>query len=107
MYPPFSTSLPLVHSRIGNLFLDNVIAEHECRLVAVENLPFALVVAAYDGKAVSIGVGGNDKVGIEFGAELHAECHSLGVLGVRGDDGREIAVDNHLLRHDIDVLEAP
>ena len=59
------------------LVLDGVPIEHTCCLVAVENLPFALVVAAYDGKAVSIGVGGDDKVGIELSAELHAECHSL------------------------------
>ena len=29
MYPPFSTSLPLVYSSIGNLFLDNVITDED------------------------------------------------------------------------------
>ena len=89
------------------LVLDDVIAEHEGGLVAVENHPFALVVAADDGEAVGIGVGGYYQVSVELRSELHAEGHGLCVFRVGAYDGGEVSVHYHLLGHYVDVLESP
>ena len=70
-------------------------------------LPFALRVAADDGQTVSVGVRGNDEVGIQACAQLHAQRHGFSVLRVGADDGGEVAVDDHLLRNDVNVLESP
>ena len=91
----------------GYLVLNDVVAEHHAGLVSIDDGPFALVVAANDGKAVGIGVGCYDEVGIEFRAEFHAKGHGLSVLGIGADHGREVAVDDHLFGHDVNVLEAP
>ena len=47
------------------------------------------------------------QVGIELRTEFHTQSHSLGILGIRADDSREVTVDDHLLGHHMDVLEAP
>ena len=99
----------LVALQLAELLLvrDDVPREHHGRLVAVQDHPLALVVAAHNGEAVGIRIAGDDEVGAHLVAQLHAHGHGLGVLGVGRDDGREVAVDDHLLGHDVDVLEAP
>ena len=47
--------------------VDNVVVVHDVRLVAVDDHPLALVVAANDGYTVSIGVTGDNQIGSEFG----------------------------------------
>ena len=86
---------------------DDVPREHHACLVAVEDLPFTLRIAAYDGQTVGIGVGGNHEVGIQARTEFHAKSHGLSILGVGADNGGEVTVDDHLLGHDMNVLEAP
>ena len=99
----------LVALQLAELLLvgDDVPAEHHAGLVAVEYLPLALGIAADDGQTVSIWVGGDDQISIKPCAELHAECHGFRILGVGADNGGEIAVDDHLLRDDVNILEAP
>ena len=89
------------------LILYNIIGEHQSGLVTVEDAPLALRVAANDSQTVCIGVGSQHKVGVEFVAQLHAQRHGLRVFRVRRNHGWEIAVDDHLLLHHVDVLEAP
>ncbi len=89
------------------LILYNIIGEHQSRLVTVKDAPLALRVAAHHCQAVSIRVRSQHKVSIQFIAQLHAQRHSLRVFRVRRNNRREIAVNDHLLLHHVDVLEAP
>ena len=99
----------LVALQLAELLLvgNDIPREHHTGLVTVQNLPLALAVAADNSQTVSIRVRSDDEVGIQTGTELHTQGHSLGILWVRADNGWEITVDNHLLRNDMDVLEAP
>ncbi len=87
--------------------VDDVVAVHHACLVAVDDYPFSLVVAAHDSDTVSIGVRSNHEVCSEFCAEVHAHCHGFGILGVGADNGWEVAVDNHLFGHYMNILESP
>ena len=89
------------------LVFDDIVAEHHGSLVAVDDHPLALVVAANDSQTVGIRVGSHHEVGIKLSAELHTESHSLSILRVWRNYGWEVAIDNHLLRHHVDVLESP
>ena len=86
---------------------DDVVGVHHASLVAVDDSPLTLVVAADDSNTVGIGVACYHKVGVQFGAEVHAHSHCLCVLGIRADDGGEVAVNHHLLGHYVYVLKAP
>ena len=87
--------------------VDDVVAVHHAGLVAVDDGPFALVIATNDSNTVSIWVRSDNEVSVELGTEVHTHGHSLSVLWVRTLHGREIAIDDHLLRYDVDILEAP
>ena len=87
--------------------LDVVVSEHHAGLVSVDNRPFAILIAADDSQTVSIGVAGNHKVGIQFRSQVHAHRHRLCVLGIRAQHRWEVAVNHHLLRHHVDILETP
>ncbi len=89
------------------LVFDDVVAEHHGSLVAVDDHPLALVVTANDSQTVGIRVGSHHEVGIKLSTELHTESHSLSILRVWRNYGWEVAIDNHLLRHHVDVLESP
>ena len=78
-----------------------------CCLVTIDDHPLTLVVAANDGKTVSVWVGSYHEVSVQLGTKLHTEGHSLSILWVRRNHCWEVAIYNHLLRHYIDVLEAP
>ena len=47
-----------------------------------------------------------DRVNIVLLGEVDGERKALGILGIRGDDGREVAIDDHLLGHAEKVLDA-
>ena len=87
--------------------VDDVVVVHDVGLVAVDDDPFALIVTAHYGYAVSIGVGCYNEVSAQFCTQCHAHCHGFGVFGVRRHHGGEVAVDNHLLGNHVNVLEAP
>ena len=76
---------------------DQIVEQQHARLVAGDRLELALLVAHHDTDAVAVGVGAEDEVDVVLLGEVNGEVEALGILGVRGHDGREIAVDDHLL----------
>ena len=76
---------------------DQIVEQQHARLVAGDRLELALLVAHHDADAVAVGVGAEDEVDVVLLGEVNGEVEALGILGVRGHDGREIAVDDHLL----------
>jgi hypothetical protein len=64
------------------------------------------VVPDHDAHAVGIRVGADDEVHAVFLGQLHRQIEALGILRVGGDHGGEVAVDDHLLRHAQQVLDA-
>ena len=76
---------------------DQIVEQQHARLVAGDGLELALLVAHHDTDAVAVGVGAEDEVDVVLLGKVDGEVEALGILGVRGHDGREIAVDDHLL----------
>ena len=84
----------------------DVIHENHYNLVAVHELILALAVADDAADTVSIGVGCEDDVGVDFLALCDSHCHGRGIFRIGRVDGGEIAGCHILLRNIDDVGEA-
>ena len=85
---------------------EDVVGEEAPGLVAGELDHLAFVVADGDAQAVGVRVGGEDEVRAGFIGLREGHGHGRGLLRVRGDDRREVAVADILLGDVDDVLEA-
>ena len=85
---------------------EDVVGEEAPGLVAGELDHLAFVVADGDAQAVGVRVGGEDEVRAGLVGLRQGHLHGRGLLRVRGDDRREIAVADILLGNMDDVLEA-
>ena len=85
---------------------DDVIGEQYADLIARQGNVVAGLVLEHDAGAVGIRVGADDEVNVVLLCQLDGELEAFLILRVRVLDGREIAVDLHLLRLAEDVLVA-
>ena len=87
--------------------LDDVVEENQARLVTVDVGPHSAVVLAGHAHAVGIGVGRHHEVGPLLVGQTNGQIEGFGILRVGKFHRGEIAVRHHLLRHTIDLVEAP
>ena len=85
---------------------DDVIGEQHADLVARQGDVLAGLVLEHDAGAVCVRVGADDEVNVVLLGEVDSQIEAFLVLRVRVLDGREIAVDLHLLRLADNVLVA-
>ena len=85
--------------------VDDIVQQQHAHLVARDG--HILVAAAHHrADAVRVGVGADDQVAADLLGEVDGQIKALGVFGVGADDGREAAVDDHLLLHRVEVFDA-
>ena len=85
---------------------DDVIGEEHADLIAGQGDILAGLVLEDDAGAVGVRVGADDQINIVLLCQLDGERKAFLVLRIRVLNGREVAVDLHLLRLTDNVLVA-
>ena len=83
-----------------------IIAQQHAGLVAADGLEFARLIAYHDAHAVTVGVGAHDEIRLHLVRQRHRQIEALRILRIRGFHRGEVAVDDHLLRHAVQMLDA-
>ena len=83
-----------------------VIAQQHAGLVAADRLELALLVADHDAHTVAVRVGAYDEVGLHLVGQRNSQIEALGVLRIGRHHRGEITVNDHLLRHAVQMLDA-
>ena len=91
---------------VGAFGGDDIVHQQAADLIAGDGVILVVLAADHDTDAVGIGVGGDDEVAAHLLGEVDREIEALGVFRVRAHDGREAAVEHHLLLDGDDVLHA-
>ena len=85
---------------------DDVVEQHAHRLVSVEEHPFAVGALHGHAHAVSVGVAGEDDVGVDFLGQVDSHFHGGLLLGVGRGGGWEVAVGHGLCLDHVHVGES-
>ena len=85
---------------------DQIIQQQHAGLVAGDGHELSGMVADHDAHAVTVGIGAQNKVGADLVRQFDGQIKALGILGIGGGHGGEVAVQHHLLLHAVQVLDA-
>ena len=83
-----------------------IVGQQHAGLVTADGLEPALPVAHHDAHPVAVRVGAHDEVRLHLVGQRHRQIEALGILRVGRHHRGEVAVNDHLLRHAVQVLDA-
>ena len=84
----------------------DIVDQQIADLIAVERHIFALIVAQFDRKAVSVRIGSHQQFRIDAAAKFLRELKGFRIFRVRITDGREVRIRVSLLWHQVIIPEA-
>ena len=93
----------LWHGTGGLLRLDDIVEQEYAHLVAGYGDVF-VAAANHGADTVGIWVGSDYQIASDLLCKVDREVEALRIFGVRAGNGREAAVDDHLLRHGVEML---
>ena len=93
----------LWHGAGGLLRLDDIVEQEYAHLVAGYGDIF-VAAANHGADTVGIWVGSDYQIASDLLCKVDREVEALRIFGVRAGNGREAAVDDHLLRHGVEML---
>ena len=83
------------------------VVDEQCTgLVSIKQNKFTILIGNSNTDSVCIGVGCHDNLGLLLFAKFGSQFHGIRFLGVGRNDGREVAVNYHLLTYCADIGES-